>query len=490
MFLNIAKIRFVVLWSAIALMMHGLVGCEDDFRWEPTGNALIFSQDTLTFDTVFTTIGSATAKLLVYNASKKPVTITHLALAGGAGSSYRINVDGAISPDNTFQEITIRGRDSLYVFVEVTIRPNDANSPVLVLDSLIFQADGKQQRVLLEAFGQDMELLRNVILRNDTVLSANKPYLIYGYLAVDSLKTLRLPAGTQLYFHHNAGLYVYGNLIAEGTYESPVTMQGSRRDKINFTTPVPYRYVAGQWGGVYLLSPTGQHELNHVQISSGYVGLYMMNNDRSMRPTLNLHNSRVHNFLFYNLVAVNADVLVTNSEISNSGSFTVYLNGGNHTFYHCTIVNYFNFSAAQAVSRDRQPAVMMMDLNRSVPNVATFRNCVISGTAQNEFSIASKFPERFNAVFSHSYLRRTSPLEGTQFSDNRWYAARDTVFKQVRYDYKENIYFDFTPDSVSPLRGLADPALAEQFPLDLHGNNRLEDGSPDAGAYEYRSKLP
>ena len=41
------------------------------------------------------------------------------------------------------------------------------------------------------------------------------------------------------------------------------------------------------------------------------------------------------------------------------------------------------------------------------------------------------------------------------------------------------------PDSVSPARGLADLTIALQHPLDLNGNNRLKDGAPDAGAYEW-----
>ena len=69
----------------------------------------------------------------------------------------------------------------------------------------------------------------------------------------------------------------------------------------------------------------------------------------------------------------------------------------------------------------------------------------------------------------------------------RWSAKNDTVFKSIRYDYEKNTYFDFTPDSVSPARGLADPTIAAQFPVDLNGNKR-DDGAPDAGAYEWKPK--
>jgi hypothetical protein len=74
-----------------------------------------------------------------------------------------------------------------------------------------------------------------------------------------------------------------------------------------------------------------------------------------------------------------------------------------------------------------------------------------------------------------------------QFSDIRWWEKSDTlVFKKTSYKYKEEGYFDFTLDSISPARGIAEPNIASQFPFDLNGNNRLEDNAPDAGAYEWK----
>ena len=462
-----------------------IFSCEDDFKADASGKVLVFSKDTLTFDTVFTTIGSATSKILVYNKRSSSLTINNIRLAGGSGSAFRINVDGRISSTNAFENIVIRGKDSLYIFVEVSINPNDLNTPVLVQDSIVFSVSNQKQRVLLEAFGQDMELLRDVRFTSDTTLSPDKPYLIYGNLVVDSAKTLHLPAGSTFYFHHNANLLVYGNLRATGTYDQPVVMRGDRLDKIQFSTPIPYKYVSGQWGGVYLLSKTGNHLLSHVHMSSGYVGLYFYNEDRSYKPSLEINNSRIHNFLLYNVVAVNGDLLVTNSEISNSGSYTVYLNGGKHAFYHCTITNYFNFSPAQPISRDSNPAVLLMDLNKPLPMETIFKNCIISGSAGNEFTLASKYQQQYRGDIQHSYIRKPKASDLSIFTDIRWSEQNDTLFKNTRFDYEKNLYFDFTPDSVSPARGLANPVVAAQFPLDLSGKSRLEDGEPDAGACEW-----
>ena len=465
-----------------------LPACEDE-RQTTGSESFSFSKDTLTFDTVFTTLGSATSKILVYNNTNKELRINDVRLAGGADSYFRINVDGKIHAQHQFQNIVIRAKDSMYVFVEVTINPQMTDAPVMIRDSVVFSLPGKSKRILLEAFGQDMIMFKNKVILNDTILSDNKPYLIYGDLVVDSAKTLELAAGTRLYFHNNANLLVYGNLKTNGTFEKPVVMRGSRLDKIMFETPVPYHHVAGQWGGVYLLYKEGKHVLSHLRLSSGYVGLYFYNADKRYRPELEINNSVIHNFVFYNLVAINGDVQVTNSEISNSGSYTVYLNGGNHRFYHCTIANYFGLNTAQAVNRSRKPAVMMMNLNRTMNMSTVFKNCIVAGTQENEFTIASRYVAEYQGDFSHSYIRKTADTAFTQYSNIRWYQRNDTVFRQARYDIKKKIYFDFAPDSVSPARGIADPAIAAQYPVDLNGRSRLTDAKPDAGAYEWFPKV-
>jgi hypothetical protein len=447
---------------------------------------LSFSTDTLTFDTVFTTIGSTTEKLMVYNPNNRALKISSIGLAGGAKSQFRINVDGSLSADNHFSDIEIRAKDSMYIFVEVTVDPRDVNAPVLVTDSVIFRINGVEQKVRLEAFGQDMILFRNKLILNDTTLSADKPYLIYGNLTVDSAKTLHLPAGCQLYFHNNANLMVRGNLRAEGTFDKPVLLRGDRLDKAKFLYPVPYNYVAGQWGGVYLLWNKGNHLLRNVNINSGYVGIYMNNSDRNQLPELRIENCRIHNFVYYGLVVQNANVQVMNTEISNTGSYSVYLSGGKHVFLQSTIANYYNSSPGRPSSRDKNPAVMIMGLYRTAPMQTEFRNCIVAGGLETELSIVSRFLTQYKAVFSDSYIRRKEAYELSQFQNIRWYAQNDTIFKHPFYNDTTSVYFNFTPDSVSPVRGLADRTIAAQFPLDLNGANRLEDNAPDAGAYEWK----
>ncbi len=451
---------------------------------------LSFSSDTVLFDTVFTTIGSSTQRMKVYNPNNKNLEISLIGLAKGENSPYRINVNGEQSATNRFTGVELRARDSLFIFVEVTIDPLASDAALLVKDSIIFLTNNHQQDVKLIAFGQDMEVLRNYHITADTTLNANKPYLIYGDLVVDSAKTLTLEAGCELYFHDKASLLVYGNLIADGTLEAPVLMRGDRRDMLYYNPRVPYAYRSNQWGGVLLFNKEGSHRLNHVVMNSGLVGIYFSNEDRNYRPKLEINNSRIHNFLKYGLVVQNGDVVVNNSEISNTGSYSVYLNGGNHRFVHCTIANYFNSSnlRVQPSGKEGNAAVMIMELNRIIPMQTFFGNCVIAGSSSNEFEILSRFDSSYKGLFSNSYIRKEKPeADNLMFKEVVWYNYADSLlFRNTFLDSAKMTYYNFVPDSLSPFRDMADVELAKDFPFDLHGNSRLADGKPDAGAYEWK----
>ena len=460
--------------------------CIDEQISGDTALKLAFSKDTLLFDTIFTTIGSSTSRIKVYNPNSKNVEISAIGLARGANSPYRINVDGALSQDNRFTNIELRAKDSLYIFVEVTVNPQHVNSPVFIKDSIVFLTNKNQQDIKLLAYGQNMEVLRSRTILTDSTLTAVKPYLIFGDLVVDSATTLTLEPGCRLYFHNGASLVVYGNLIADGTRELPILMRGDRTDRI--FEDVSYNLVSNQWGGVLLLNKEGIHSFNYVKMNSGYVGIYFSNDDRNFRPKLEINNSRIHNFLKYGLVVQNGDVLVTNSEISNTGAYSVYLNGGKHTFIHSTIANYFNSTNVriQPSGKEGNAAVMIMELNRIIPMETVFKNCIIAGSNSNELDILTRSDDNYHGSFSHSYIRKVKPDPvPAMFTNITWYNPKDTIFKNTYYDLKKLQYYNFMPDSISPARNMADPDVAKLYPTDLNGNSRLEDNQPDAGAYEW-----
>lgn len=94
---------------------------------------LQFSTDTVSFDTIFTTIGSATEWLKVKNLSNYSVNISKIALAGGENSPFRLNINGVEGSEN--HDIKIAPGDSIFVFVEATIDPAGQNNPMIIKDS-------------------------------------------------------------------------------------------------------------------------------------------------------------------------------------------------------------------------------------------------------------------------------------------------------------------------------------------------------------------
>ncbi|VBB47176.1 conserved exported hypothetical protein [uncultured Paludibacter sp.] len=479
----------IILFLGIVLtaVSVSLSSCVDESFSSDPSLKLKFSTDTLLFDTIFTTVGSSTSKIMVYNPNNKNLKISSIQLAGGTNSAYRLNVDGWNVKGNILKDIEIRAKDSLFIFVEVTIDPQATNAPTFIKDSIVFNTNNNLQNVKLISYGQNMEILRDRTILNDTTLTAEKPYLVYGNLIVDTAKTLTLAPGCRLYFHANSNLVVYGNLIADGTREKPILLRGDRTDRL--FEEVPYNYVSNQWGSVLLLNPEGNHKLNFVTINSGYAGIYFANDDRSKTPTLEITNCKIHNFLKYGLVVQNGNVNVGNTEISNTGSYSVYLNGGKHSFIQCTIANYFNSSniLLQPSSRESNVACMIMELNKIQPMETVFENCIISGNTTNEFEIMTRFPAQYHGTFKNCYIRKKEPNNVTsQFSNIRWYEKNDTVFKNTYFDADKKLYYNFMPDSVSPARNIGSTDAALKYPYDLNGKNRFEDQQPDAGAYEWQ----
>ena len=113
-----------------------IFGCKkNDIIQSSKSEILSFSVDTLLFDTIFTTIGSTTRYLKVYNNSDENLNLDLIALNQGNNSSFKLNVDG--EANNLIENIMIRAQDSIYIFAEVTIDPNGVNSP-LIEEDLIY----------------------------------------------------------------------------------------------------------------------------------------------------------------------------------------------------------------------------------------------------------------------------------------------------------------------------------------------------------------
>lgn len=247
------QISYPLLWAILILSVITFSCRKDRVIDNNPSLKLSFSNDTVIFDTVFTSLGSATQRLMVYNPSKSVVNISNILLAGGDKSPYRINVNGLSG--SSFKDIELNGGDSLYLFARVTIDPTDIGNPFVVEDSILFLTNGNEQRIKLVAWGQNANYIladkyiegfppfKIVADSLETVHWTNeKPYVIYGYAVINSYGKLIIDEGARVYFHKNSGLWAYtdGVLKVFGSQDNPVTFQGDRLESF-------YNDLPGQW---------------------------------------------------------------------------------------------------------------------------------------------------------------------------------------------------------------------------------------------------
>ena len=176
---------------------------------------LEFSNDSIIFDTVFTSLGSATKRLMIYNRSGSKIRISSIVIEKGKSSPFRINIDG--EPVYSAKDIDLEGGDSLFVFARVTIDPNNELNPFIVEDKIDFLTNGNEQSIKLVAWGQNANYIvadshtdgfpdyKIVADSLETVhWTPELPYVIYGYAVIDSYGELIIDAGTKIYFHANS----------------------------------------------------------------------------------------------------------------------------------------------------------------------------------------------------------------------------------------------------------------------------------------------
>lgn len=477
------KVLYIFPLAFLSLCLSfALFSCSDEVSYSTDPSLqLSFSQDTVAFDTVFTTIGSSTKILKVFNPNKEALNIINLRLANARESGFRVNVDGHHGTD--FSDVEIRKKDSLYIFVEVKVNPQNRDNPILVRDSLVFQlSNGLTQRVILQAYGQDVIILRGKILESDTVFTPQRPVLIYDSLKVTSGRQLTLLSGTRLYFHDKAELLVEGKLRAEGTLEAPVLFRGDRTDRM--FDNLPYDRVPGQWGGIKFASESYDNKLNYTDIHGGNYGI-LCDTSSLDRIKLTIENSVIHNVKKDALSLLFCVASVQNSQITNAGRHCIYILGGTSDFVHCTVANHYSWDVRKG------KALYFTNVSDSVAfplYSASFRNCLITGSGEDDLQgvhIEDTIQNPFKYSFTDCVIN--SKDEGLpNFVNVRW-EKKEERNKNFLYLGKTDYDYDFRLDSASVAIGFGSLQTALEVPYDRMGRSRLLDGMPDVGCYEWVS---
>jgi hypothetical protein len=345
-----------------------LLGC--DPLANPVSGPVSFSADTVSFDTVFSAVGSVTMEFRAINRGSDPLLIDRIYLGGGTGSPFRLNINGvpAVSSD----KITLAHGDSLFVFVDVTIDPANEVNPVAILDSVVFESGSYASRVILEAWGQDIWLLGDEVTGTAT-WTEGKPYVISGSLLVDTTATLVMGPGTRVFFHHKASMTVAGTLITMGDVVKPVVFASDRLEQ-------EYKDVPGYWKGITFLDCSRNNVLESTVIRNAVISVRLSGSETKKPEILLDKVSLMHNSVA-SLVANQAQLLAVNSLFAHSGFSTVSLTeGGSYDFIHCTMANRWEYSF-------RSEPVMFIGKGEGVLPEVTVVNTAITGTLNNELFI-------------------------------------------------------------------------------------------------------
>lgn len=480
--------RFV-LYILSLLTITTFFSCSEEEVFSTNPSMLLtFSEDTVSFDTVISTVPSSTKRILIFNNNKEGIRINQVQLASGTNSLFRINVDGRRGP--VVKDLEVLKQDSIFMFVEMTANIQNSNEPVMIKDSILFTLEsGTTQKIILEAHGQDAIFMYAPECKNgETMTFTNdRPYVIYDSLKVDSGATLNIEAGATLMFHSGAGMIVYGTLNINGEEGKMVTLRGDRTDKI--FTYLPYDRLDAQWEGIKLSSSSTGNTIQYADIHGSNYGI-ICDSTGVDDTKLTMTNSIINQVHEYGIWSNSNKIEVSNSIISNAGIDCVNITGGNNEFTHCTIANFY------ALNVRRGSSLKVANTIDGIPyplHKMYFNNTIITGDHNDEIFAdifrgnmeLEKGDVEFNLLFNCCVVTTDTINAGEYFQDCTVDDLKEEMnrrkhFKEI--DSRACLY-DFHLDSLSTAFEKGKDTYIKSLPKDLYGTPR-EKGKASIGAVQ------
>jgi len=503
-------VKYLLYFLSVVFLF--LQSCNNDvFETVESSGNLTFSRDTVFLDTVFTNTSSSTRTLKIYNKSNNNITIPTIQLGRGENSFYRLNVDGVAG--KIFENIDILSKDSIFVFIEATIDFDQVINPIYT-DSIVFDSGDKLQDVKLVTLVQDAHFLfpkrdaqgikekivlgvdsdgveitvDGFYLENNTVWTNDKPYVVYGYVGVNSNNSLTIEKGVRVHFHKNSGLLVEkdGSLQVNGELNEEVVFEGDRLEPF-------FSEIAGQWGAIWLRAGSKNHSINYAIIKNNTIGILMDSIGSLSKPTLKISNTQIYNTSSFGLLGRTANIEGMNLVIGNNGQSSLACTiGGTYNFTHATFANFWNSSIRnfptvlisnyiQFTNSDGSESILARDLM-----AANFTNCIIEGNQNIEFFLDKVDTAVFKYNFKNNLLR-FDDLRG-DFLDDPLYDFEDSSIYQNNIlngepDFKDVQNNEYIIGAASAGIEKADNNAALQIPFDILGINRVT--GPDIGSYQH-----
>jgi hypothetical protein len=441
-----------IFYVLIALILF--VACTDDDNFSMSnGLRLSFTTDTVCMDTVFSKTPSSTYAFWVHNDNNEGIRLSSVHLNRRNQTGFRVNVDGSYL-DNTLgsqiNNLEFRRNDSILVFVELTSSETSQKDPTLIEDDLVFTLEsGVQQKVNLRAWSWDAVKYDQLIVTRDSVIESASPIIIYKGLKIQEGVTLTI-RHTTLYFHDQAGIDVYGNLVTDSCM-----MRGDRLDRM--FDYLPYDRVSGQWKGIHFYESSAQNSLSHTEIRNAEDAIVLDSAKLdTMQVRLSMTRCVVHNAKGNGLEAVNAHISLHDCQFSNTWGDCVSIIGGIADVSYCTLAQFYPFNADRGAALrftnyrgDTDIPLLRLHCEGSI--VTGYDEDVVMGAVRDTITA-------FEYQFVKTLLRtpKVETADSIRFSGILWETPKDSIqgkkhFKTIDED---NLYYDFHLDSLSTAQGM------------------------------------
>jgi len=450
--------RFTNCPLIICILLFCLFACdnEKDLNHDPNFQ-LSFSQDTISFDTLFSGLPSTTKQLKVYNRSSQSVFIDEIGL-DNTESGYRLNINGIEA--NRVKQVLIPAKDSLFIFIEISAQPKDRDQPRLIEDQIYFNFNSKIQKLELETWAQDVIRFENEKLLSQT-WTGKRPYFIDKDLYLQQNQTLTIEAGTKVYFHKDAGMHIHGNIHIQGSFSEPVFLGAHRLEEL-------YDYVPGQWDGLYFYTESINNTISHLQMENAITGIVAQGDDKGSN-NLEIAYSQFFNFTNTGIHLNNFNLKMNDVLISNCGEQTILLEGeGDFEIYHSNFVNFWQLSS-------RSTPCFSYVANENKQKELKLGNCIIWGSKSNEFESNST-----GVIQIENTLIRLSDEKQNSYSN---------IFENCLFnadpEFVDKNEHNYNLKATSPLIDEAKPEISRMYRLDFNGSSRLSDTAPDIGSLEF-----
>lgn len=467
-------LRYSIFILTILVFISGFFSACKKESFITNGDAKFrLSEDTLHFDTVFTTQGSTTQYFLVFNDNDQKLRINNIQLMGGASSYFRLNIDGTSGIQ--FSDIEMGANDSLYGFATVTISPNLANLPFVVRDSVKIEYNGKTAFLQLEAYGQNAYFLRNAVIDKDTLWNNNLPIVILGGLTVKAGSKLTITDGTNVYINANAPFIVNGSLEAIGdTGSSQIKFQGDRIDE-------PYKNYPGSWPGIYFKETSTGNILEYCQFKNAYQGVIAQSPSSDSGVKLQLNQCVFDNIYDVAIGGINTSIAAENCLVANCGYNVTVVSGGNYSFKHCTLASYGNNYVAH-----KNPVLSISNTSsEKVTNDLTFNigNSIVygeGGLVDNEIVLSKDASKAFVINAQNILYKCKKNLDPALANLKDCIQNQLPQFDSINTSRRK---YSFRLKATSPC--IATGANTQYLPFDIERFQRSSTLKPDLGCYKF-----